>query len=388
MLPRNGSANHSPPPAPPGSAASEGFTHTHHHDSSALDGLFAQGPLDIDVLSELLGSLDSTTAPSTLAHYSTFAGDAATNLVADAGDDADEDVDIDLESTDLPDYSGITTESVLFGLRSLDDFERQASIYTEGRTMPDDGTEDSEGAKRASAMEIDTGYDCLTGLDLLQDLSDHTPSGSSIGLGSFNEAELSAALEQIYWSSLEMPLPVSSDVATHDGAGLSEVMSTMAAPTPTSTPVSHAMPTHSEPANIHLSSWVSSNGHYGHDNVGITDIPDFAGGVDEQADGSGVEDDEDDEDENPLELEELSLFSLFLSDMAAFESFLGNLSLNQLRQCAATVNSVLVRRETTLSDTVRSAQSSTSRRQQKADGSSSAPIEPLTNSDIHMSSGN
>ncbi|KAJ2812789.1 hypothetical protein FBU31_007538, partial [Coemansia sp. 'formosensis'] len=147
------------------------------------------------------------------------------------------------------------------------------------------------------------------------------------------------------------------------------------------------MPTHSEPANIHLSSWVSSNGHYGHDN-GITDIPDFAGGVDEQADGSGVEDDEDDEDENPLELEELSLFSLFLSDMAAFESFLGNLSLNQLRQCAATVNSVLVRRETTLSDTVRSAQSSTSRRQQKADGSSSVPIEPLTNSDIHMSSGN
>ncbi|KAJ2884401.1 hypothetical protein H4R27_002115 [Coemansia aciculifera] len=394
MLPRTGSANHTPPPAPPGSAASEGFAYTHNPASSALDGLFAQGPLDIDVLSELLGSLDPTTAPSTLAHYSAFAGDTAKDLLADAGDDADEEVDIelDLDSTDLPDYSGITTESVLFGLRSLDDFERQAAIHTEGRPMVDDGAEDSEGPTRVSAMEVGSGYDCLTGLDLLQDLSDHTPSGSSIGLGSFNEAELSAALEQIYWSSLEMPLPTSSDVTTHDSTGLSEAVSTMAAPTPTSTPVSHIMPPHSGSANIQFSSWTSTNAFHGHGNsTNATEISEFANGANganEHADSSDVgdeDDDDDDDDENPLELEELSLFSLFLSDMAAFESFLGNLSLNQLRQCATTVNSVLVRREATLSDTVRLAQPSASRRQHEADSSSSIPIASLANGDVHMS---
>ncbi|KAJ2866398.1 hypothetical protein GGH94_001589 [Coemansia aciculifera] len=394
MLPRTGSANHTPPPAPPGSAASEGFAYTHNPASSALDGLFAQGPLDIDVLSELLGSLDPTTAPSTLAHYSAFAGDTAKDLLADAGDDADEEVEIelDLDSTDLPDYSGITTESVLFGLRSLDDFERQAAIHTEGRPMVDDGAEDSEGPTRVSAMEVGSGYDCLTGLDLLQDLSDHTPSGSSIGLGSFNEAELSAALEQIYWSSLEMPLPTSSDVTTHDSTGLSEAVSTMAAPTPTSTPVSHIMPPHSGSANIQFSSWTSTNAFHGHGNsTNATEISEFANGANganEHADSSDVgdeDDDDDDDDENPLELEELSLFSLFLSDMAAFESFLGNLSLNQLRQCATTVNSVLVRREATLSDTVRLAQPSASRRQHEADSSSSIPIASLANGDVHMS---
>ncbi|KAJ2702199.1 hypothetical protein H4218_001001 [Coemansia sp. IMI 209128] len=384
MLPHSGSANHTPPPAPPGSAASESFTYTPNPASSALDGLFAQGPLDIDVLSELLGSLDSTSASSSLSHYSAFAGDATKSLPVDDGDDADEEIDIDLESTDLPDYSGITTESVLFGLQSLDDFERQAAIHTEGRAIPDDGAEDSEGPTRASAMEISSGYDCLSGLDLLQDLSDHTPSGSNIGLGSFNEAELSAALEQIYWSSLEMPLPVSSDVATQDSAGMSETISTMAAPTPTSTPVSHAMPAYSKPANVQFSSWASASDSFGQGGVvGTEQIHEFADGAHVQVEGS----DDDDDDDNPLELEELSLFSLFLSDMAAFESFLGNLSLNQLRQCAATVNSVLVRRETTLSDTVRSAQSSATRRQRGAGSSSNAPFGSLTSTDVLMSSG-
>ncbi|KAJ2101216.1 hypothetical protein IW146_009383 [Coemansia sp. RSA 922] len=386
MLPRTGSANHTPPPAPPGSAASEGFTY-----SSALGGLFAQGPLDIDVLSELLGSLDSTTAPSTLAHYSAFAGDTAKDLLADAGDDADEEVDIDMDSTDLPDYSGITTESVLFGLRSLDDFERQAAIHTEGRPMVDDGADDSEGATRVSTLDMDSGYDCLTGLDLLPDLSDHTPSGgsSSIGLGSFNEAELSAALEQIYWNSLEMPLATSSDVTTHDSTGLSEAVSTMAAPTPTSTPVSHIMPTHSGPANIQFSSWAPTNAFYDHGNIeNATETSEFADCSNELAGGSDDDSDNEDDDDNPLELEELSLFSLFLSDMAAFESFLGNLSLNQLRQCAATVNSVLVRRETTLTDTARLAQYSALRRQHETDGSSIIPAESLSNGDIHMGGGN
>ncbi|KAJ2262992.1 hypothetical protein GGI01_001100 [Coemansia sp. RSA 376] len=290
MLPRTGSANHTPPPAPPGSAASEGFTY-----SSALGGLFAQGPLDIDVLSELLGSLDSTTAPSTLAHYSAFAGDTA------------------------KDFGG----------------------------------------------------------------------SSSIGLGSFNEAELSAALEQIYWNSLEMPLATSSDVTTHDSTGLSEAVSTMAAPTPTSTPVSHIMPTHSGPANVQFSSWAPTNVFYDHGNIAnAAETSEFADGSNELAGDSDDDSDNEDDDDNPLELEELSLFSLFLSDMAAFESFLGNLSLNQLRQCAATVNSVLVRRETTLTDTARLAQYSALRRQHETDGSSIIPAESLSNGDIHMGGGN
>ncbi|KAJ2155994.1 hypothetical protein GGF46_005477 [Coemansia sp. RSA 552] len=49
--------------------------------------------------------------------------------------------------------------------------------------------------------------------------------------------------------------------------------------------------------------------------------------------------------ETPVDQEELALYSVFLSGMEAFERFLGGLSLSQLRQCAATVNSVLVQRE-------------------------------------------
>ncbi|KAJ2435852.1 hypothetical protein GGF42_008992, partial [Coemansia sp. RSA 2424] len=206
MLPRSASSSYSSPPAP--AACS--------HAAANRGGLFAQGSLDIDVLSELLGSLDSAAATatadpsaqsSTLPHYPEADADLPNDML-----DVESDVDIDAEPYcgDMPDYSGITTESVLFGLRSLDHFERQAAIHTEGR-LPE-GEEDDDDAEtayvRESAMETDdaASYECLSRLDLLQDLSEHTPSAVA-GLGSFNEAELSAALEQIYWGSLEIPLP-------------------------------------------------------------------------------------------------------------------------------------------------------------------------------------
>ncbi|KAJ2738894.1 hypothetical protein H4R23_000840, partial [Coemansia sp. Cherry 401B] len=148
--------------------------------------------------------------------------------------------------------TGITTETVLQGLRSLDEFEQQAAVHSD--------------------RGLETG---------------------------FNEAELSAALEQIYWNSLDVGVVDPADISVSTNAH-SPVLD---APTPAPTPVV---------AEPHI---------------------------------AGDEAEESDDDGNPLELEELSLFSLFLSDMKAFEGFLQNLSLNQLRQCAATVNRVLVQRE-------------------------------------------
>ncbi|KAJ2570897.1 hypothetical protein GGH95_004199, partial [Coemansia sp. RSA 1836] len=226
-------------------------------------------------------------------------------------------------------------------------------------------------------METDdaASYECLSRLDLLQDLSEHTPSAVA-GLGSFNEAELSAALEQIYWGSLEIPLPVSSSANP-----------TMAAPTPASTPVSYAMPADAfQPScSSSSSSWAPANAVYSdaYDQAqGAGAYDRVVGSSDDEDNDDDDDDEEEDDEENPLELEELSLFSLFISDMPAFEAFLGNLSLNQLRLCAATVNSVLVRRETTLSDTARSAQPNVSRRQQPAFRSSHSLVPlPTSNGD-------
>ncbi|KAJ2451069.1 hypothetical protein EV183_003841 [Coemansia sp. RSA 2336] len=158
-----------------------------------------------------------------------------------------------IDSTQLS-TEGITTEAVLQGLQSLDEYEQHA-------------------------------------------MQPSSSSSSKHGFDALNQEELSAALEQIYWGSLK--------VAPHvDPADIS------VPPTQFHSPNHAQSPTlQTEPLNA---------------------------------------DDEDDEDGNPMELEELSLFSLFLSDMKAFESFLSNLSLNQLRQCAATVNSVLVQRESSM----------------------------------------
>ncbi|KAJ2709007.1 hypothetical protein H4R19_004465, partial [Coemansia spiralis] len=184
----------------------------------------------------------------------------------------------------------ITMEAVLQGLQSLDELERQAALYTDGSRVGD--------------------------RELLAELH-----GPSAGLGSFSEAELSAALEQIYWGSLEMPLVDPSELSSHPATGHRTSPLSSAAPTPTHTPVTASALTAAQapidaleqPAMLHCGN---------------------------ESDG--------DDDDNPLELEELSLFSLFVADMKAFEAFLCNLSLNQLRQCAATVNSVLVQRESAL----------------------------------------
>ncbi|KAJ2082122.1 hypothetical protein H4R24_001818 [Coemansia sp. RSA 988] len=100
----------------------------------------------------------------------------------------------------------------------------------------------------------------------------------NLALGQLDSAELSAALEQLCWGSLDIPSGISTEADTTPYGGAE------------------------------------------------TDV---------EAESEG----------NPMELEELSLFSLFLADMKPFETFLESLSLHQLRQCAATVNSVLVRRE-------------------------------------------
>ncbi|KAJ2850656.1 hypothetical protein IWW36_001700 [Coemansia brasiliensis] len=179
---------------------------------------------------------------------------------------------IDSNNTLDTEEGTITTEAVLQGLKSLDEFEQQAAMQP-----------DSAGAN---------------------DKHD---------FGSFNQEELSAALEQIYWGSLK--------VAPHvDPADIS------------------VPPTQFHSPDNSCSHTQSSTPHVA---VG------YADDMDNARDGDS---DEDNMDGNPMELEELSLFSLFLSDMKAFEAFLSNLSLNQLRQCAATVNSVLVQRESSMAN--------------------------------------
>ncbi|KAJ2774867.1 hypothetical protein IWQ57_000628 [Coemansia nantahalensis] len=183
--------------------------------------------------------------------------------------------------------------AVLQGLRSLDDLERL------GAQHPD--------SSRVSDRE------------LLAELH-----GPSAGVGSFSEAELSAALEHICWDSLGMPLVDPSELSSHPAAGHADSPISSAAPTPAPAPTPVAA------VQIHIPAPIDAQEQ-----------------LETQLPADGVDDDDDD-DGNPLELEELSLFSLFLADMKAFEAFLSNLSLNQLRQCAATVNSVLVQRESGL----------------------------------------
>ncbi|KAJ2382300.1 hypothetical protein GGI05_005699, partial [Coemansia sp. RSA 2603] len=152
---------------------------------------------------------------------------------------------------DSAELSQITDPTVLLGLHSLDDFERQA----------------------AGCLADTQGADSMV-------------FGGAFGAPTFDEAELSAALEQIDWAGF---LPaVEND-----------------APTPTTTPV--------------VGQWNEEE-----------------------------EEQEDEDEEAAMELEELSMFSVFLSNMKAFEAFLAGLSLNQLRQCAATINAVLVRRESAM----------------------------------------
>ncbi|KAJ2523980.1 hypothetical protein GGI11_001135 [Coemansia sp. RSA 2049] len=253
-----------------------------------------------------------------------------------------------LGSLEEPEYSGaadegekegvITTQAVLDGLRSLDEFEQQAAVHTDMMADNNDGYSHHHRALTMADLETEHlsdsffravaaaaaagGSSTATGIHSLPS-SSLTPSAVTangpVGLGSFNEAELSAALEQIYWGSLDMPLNTTAS-ATEDS-----VPSVL--PTPPVSAPSTLLTTNTSAV------------------VGSAEAEAVADESDVDADDY---EEENDDDENPLELEELSLFSLFLSDMAAFETFLDNLSLNQLRQCAATVNSVLVRRESGL----------------------------------------
>ncbi|ORX74265.1 hypothetical protein DL89DRAFT_319847 [Linderina pennispora] len=247
------------PPAPPSSVISDTHTQQPPNDISApaddvINSLFTKEPLDMDLLTELLGSLDGTAA--------------STPTMNSVGVNAD----------DAMELGGITTAAVLDGLRSLDEFERQAAIHTDGYTH-----------ETVSHTPIDEG-----------ELADSI-------LRAANSAELSAALEQLYWGSLEVPA-VDPMATTHGGMwpGSPQIDASMGS----------------------AAVWPSNATECSRDEP-----------MDDETD-----------DENPLELEELSLFSLFLSDMKAFEGFLDKLSLNQLRQCAATVNSVLVRRENAVND--------------------------------------
>ncbi|KAJ2686599.1 hypothetical protein GGH99_003449, partial [Coemansia sp. RSA 1285] len=252
-----------------------------------------------------------------------------------------------LGSLEEPEYSGaadegenegvITTQAVLDGLRSLDEFEQQAAVHTDMMADNNDGYSHHHRALTMADLETEHlsdsffravaaaaaagGSSTATGIHSLPS-SSLTPSAVTangpVGLGSFNEAELSAALEQIYWGSLDMPLNTTAS-ATED-------------------PVPSVLPT---PPVSAPSTLLTTNASTV---VGSAE----AEAVADESDIDADDYEEEEDDDNPLELEELSLFSLFLSDMTAFETFLDNLSLNQLRQCAATVNSVLVRRESGL----------------------------------------
>ncbi|KAJ1950243.1 hypothetical protein FBU59_000771, partial [Linderina macrospora] len=290
MRPGTAQPSTTPPPAPPSSVISETHTQQPLNELSAptddvINSLFTKEPLDMDLLSELLGSLDGTAAST-----------PTMNSAA-------------IHAEDAMELGGITTAAVLDGLRSLDEFERNAAIHTDGYThesvshTPIDESELADSILRAanSVAHMDNG-----------------------GLGSFNQAELSAALEQLYWGSLEVPAV--DPMATTHGDAVDTAM--LPAPTPAPTPMQIAGSPQIEVAMESATVWPSNATECSRDEA-----------MDDETD-----------DENPLELEELSLFSLFLSNMKAFEGFLDKLSLNQLRQCAATVNSVLVRRENAMND--------------------------------------
>ncbi|KAJ1962589.1 hypothetical protein GGI12_002563 [Dipsacomyces acuminosporus] len=359
------------PPPPPSSAISEdgesrqSIVGTTTMDSdNALDALLAKGPLDIELLTELLGSLDDTAA-------STAASTPSTNKKADAEADAlmptRTVIDPAGDIGDLTDLSGITTKAVLDGLRSLDEFERQAAVHTEGRMLEDadgehmlsaiSGKDAAESMLRATASAPNLQNTGASGADSL-DLGKSSVNGTDTGFVSLNEAELSAALEQIYWGSLDMPLVGSADLATRS-ADLGGDAFFLPALTPTSAPLTTAQTPHASALDAPTDTWTAGGDtlrqaqHTNNRNVTDSQNEEMSGDL--AAEEDDEEDEENDNAENPLELEELSLFSLFLSDMTAFEGFLDNLSLNQLRQCAATVNSVLVRRESALNAPVRPA---------------------------------
>ncbi|KAJ2724020.1 hypothetical protein GGI07_002225 [Coemansia sp. Benny D115] len=206
-------------------------------------------------------------------------------------------------------YSQITNPAVLLGLHSLDDFERQAAIH----------------------------HDHSSALASVNSHMNHS-QGSVGGFGSFDEAELSAALEQIDWANF---IPsATATVGTQDpDMQVAQADATLAAPTPAPTPVPGILGS------------VSGQQH-GYSVMARQDLMSLDPAMTTADLQSDEEDEDDDFDEygagGSMELEELSMFSLFLTNMKAFEYFLTNLSLNQLRQCAATVNSVLVKRESAM----------------------------------------
>ncbi|PIA15698.1 hypothetical protein COEREDRAFT_15973 [Coemansia reversa NRRL 1564] len=187
---------------------------------SAFAELWAADQLDMGLLANLFGTHNSSNT------IETMQGDVATEATTVATPSVE---GVEAEEHNVYGIGAITTEA----LRSLDAFEQQGAVHTEGKE-----------------------------------------------LGQLDSAEISAALEQLCWGSLDIPSGISTEAeATPCGGTETDVEA------------------ETEPVG------------------------------------------------NPMELEELSLFSLFLADMKPFEAFLESLSLHQLRQCAATVNSVLVRRE-------------------------------------------
>ncbi|KAJ2233403.1 hypothetical protein IWW45_004207 [Coemansia sp. RSA 485] len=328
-------------------------THDESHDqlgsaisgssNSALDNLYlTRAPLDANLLSELLGSLQDLPGIS-----------PATPCA------------VDEMAAATAEYSQITNPTVLLGLQSLDELERQAAIHTDHRGS----VENIDGQSIFHPQSVDA-------------------AAAAGGFGTFDEDELSVALGQIDWSNF---IPAALDAMDqHDAASAAATGSPTAfvapAPTPTPTPVVDFAWERGQPMDLsgansivadddflaQISRYQSEDGIDQHSKDDETEVEgDMVNAfVDDEED----EDEDDDEDDHQasMELEELSMFSVFLSNMKAFEDFLANLSLNQLRQCAATVNSVLVRRESAMEGLISNRQPRVSRKQQSATAHSSA----------------